>query len=201
MTTKKRLELSVIFGIIFSLLLSFSSFEASCNNVRKNVLRLHILANSDSSVDQNLKLIVRDGVLEYSEDLFYNTSSREEALKNARGSLKDIQNLANKIIKENGYNYTATAEVTNCYFNTRVYDGFTLPAGYYDAVRIKIGKAEGKNWWCVMFPKVCLRAAGDIGESLTSSSEEVVKNPQKYEVKFKTVEWYYCIREKINSWF
>lgn len=201
MTLKKRLELSVICGLVFSILLSFSSFEASCNNVRRNVLRLHILANSDDTADQKLKLTVRDAVLECSEELFSNATSLEKAKEVASESLDDIERLANKIIKENGYNYTAKAELTNCYFNTRVYDNFTLPAGYYDAVRIKIGKAAGKNWWCVMFPKVCLSAAGDIGDNLNSGGEEIVKNPQKYEVKFKTVEIYYSIREKISSWF
>ena len=201
MTLKKRLELSVICGLIFSLLLSLSSFEANCNNVKNNVLRLHILANSNSSSDQTLKLTVRDAVLEYSEGLFQNAKDREDAKLKAKKSLKNLENVANETIKQQGFDYEASAEVVNCYFNTRVYDNFTLPAGYYDAVRIKIGAAKGKNWWCVMFPKVCISAAGDIGENLNSKSEDVVKNPQKYEVKLKTVEIYYSIREKISSWF
>ena len=201
MTTKKRLELSVIFGLVFSVLLSFVGFEAGCNNVKNSVLRLHILANSNTEFDQNLKLLVRDEVLNYTEGLFLSATSRDEAKQIAQKNIKNIENMANLKLKKLGSTQKATAEVVNCYFNTRVYNDFTLPAGFYDAVRIKIGKAEGKNWWCVMFPKVCISASADIGDNLETGGENIVKNPDKYKVKFKTVEWYYALREKISSWF
>lgn len=201
MTAKKRFELSIILALIFSVLLSFTSFSAYCNEIENGVLRLHILANSDSAKDQELKLAVRDSILENSENIFESASNKEDALKNAKENLPKIINTARKTIKENGYNYSVSGEVEKCYFNTRVYDNFTLPAGYYDAVRIKIGSAKGKNWWCVLFPEVCISASANLKDTLSDGSVEKIENPQNYKVKFKVVEIITAAREKINSWF
>lgn len=201
MTAKKRFELSIILALIFSVLLSFTSFSAYCNEIENGVLRLHILANSDSAKDQELKLAVRDSILENSKDIFESASNKEDALKSAKENLPKIINTARKTIKENGYNYSVSGEVEKCYFNTRVYDNFTLPAGYYDAVRIKIGSAKGKNWWCVLFPEVCISASANLKDALSDGSVEKIENPQNYKVKFKVVEIITAAREKINSWF
>ena len=201
MTAKKRFELSIILALIFSVLLSFTSFSAYCNEIENGVLRLHILANSDSAKDQELKLAVRDSILENSENIFESASNKEDALKNAKENLPKIINTARKTIKENGYDYSVSGEVEKCYFNTRVYDNFTLPAGYYDAVRIKIGSAKGKNWWCVLFPEVCISASANLKDTLSDGSVEKIENPQNYKVKFKVVEIITAAREKINSWF
>lgn len=201
MTVKKRFEVSIILALIFSLLLSFTSFSAHCNEIENGVLRLHILANSDSDADQTLKLKVRDSILENSEDIFKNAGSKQEALNKAKNSLPQIVSTARSVINENGYNYTVTGEVCKCFFNTREYENFTLPAGYYDAVRIKIGKAEGKNWWCVLFPEVCLSASANLDKTLSEGSVDTVKNARNYKVRFKVVEIITAAREKINSWF
>ena len=201
MTAKKRFELSIILALIFSVLLSFTSFSAYCNEIENGVLRLHILANSDSAKDQELKLAVRDSILENSENIFESASNKEDALKNAKENLPKIINTAKETIKENGYDYSVSGEVEKCYFNTRVYDNFTLPAGYYDAVRIKIGSAKGKNWWCVLFPEVCISASANFDNSLSDGSIEKIENAQNYKVKFKVVEIITAAREKINSWF
>lgn len=201
MTAKKRFELSIILALIFSVLLSFTSFSAYCNEIENGVLRLHILANSDSDKDQALKLAVRDSILENSENIFESASNKEDALKNAKENLPKIIGTAKETIKENGYDYSVSGEVEKCYFNTRVYDNFTLPAGYYDAVRIKIGSAKGKNWWCVLFPEVCISASANLKDTLSDGSVEKIENPQNYKVKFKVVEIITAAREKINSWF
>ena len=201
MTAKKRFELSIILGLIFSVLLSFTSFSAYCNEIENGVLRLHILANSDSAKDQELKLAVRDSILENSENIFESASNKEDALKNAKENLPKIIGTAKETIKEYGYDYSVSGEVEKCYFNTRVYDNFTLPAGYYDAVRIKIGSAKGKNWWCVLFPEVCISASANLKDTLSDGSVEKIENPQNYKVKFKVVEIITAAREKINSWF
>lgn len=201
MTAKKRFELSIILALIFSVLLSFTSFSACCNEIENGVLRLHILANSDSDKDQALKLAVRDSILENSENIFESASNKEDALENAKENLPKIIGTARKTIKENGYDYSVSGEVEKCYFNTRVYDNFTLPAGYYDAVRIKIGSAKGKNWWCVLFPEVCISASANLKDTLSDGSVEKIENPQNYKVKFKVVEIITAAREKINSWF
>lgn len=201
MTAKKRFEISIILGLIFSILLSFTSFDASCSEIKREVLRLHVLANSDSDEDQQLKLLVRQTVLEQSEDVFSGSKSKNEAMLSAKNNLSKIVNSAQKTVYENGYNYTITGEVSKSYFPQKEYDNFTLPAGYYDAVRIKIGKAEGKNWWCVLFPEVCLSASANLGETLSSRSTDAVQNPQNYKVRFKVVELISAAREKINLWF
>ncbi len=201
MTAKKRFELSIILGLIFSLLLSFTGFDASCSEIKREVLRLHVLANSDSDADQQLKLLVRETVLAQSEEVFSHSKNKSEAMLSAKNSLPKIVSAAQKTVYDNGYRYTVTGEVSKSYFPTKEYDNFTLPAGYYDAVRIKIGKAEGKNWWCVLFPEVCLSASADLGETLSTTSTDTVKNPQNYKVRFKVVELISVARQKINSWF
>lgn len=201
MTAKKRFEISVILSLIFTMLLSFTSFTAHCNEIENGVLRLHILANSDSDKDQALKLAVRDSILLSSDEIFDNANNKTEALKNARMSLPKIISTAESTIKENGYNYSVTATVEKCYFDTRIYENFTLPAGYYDAVQVKIGKAEGKNWWCVLFPEVCISASANLDETLSDGSIKTVENAENYKVRFKVVELITKAREKINSWF
>lgn len=183
------------------MLLSFTSFTAHCNEIENGVLRLHILANSDSDKDQALKLAVRDSILLSSDEIFDNANNKTEALKNARMSLPKIISTAESTIKENGYNYSVTATVEKCYFDTRIYENFTLPAGYYDAVQVKIGKAEGKNWWCVLFPEVCISASANLDETLSDGSIKTVENAENYKVRFKVVELITKAREKINSWF
>ena len=201
MTAKKRFEISIILSLIFTMLLSFTSFTAHCNEIENGVLRLHILANSDSDKDQALKLAVRDSILLSSDEIFDNANNKTEALKNARMSLPKIISTAESTIKENGYNYSVTATVEKCYFDTRIYENFTLPAGYYDAVQVKIGKAEGKNWWCVLFPEVCISASANLDETLSDGSIKTVENAENYKVRFKVVELITKAREKINSWF
>lgn len=201
MTAKKRFEFSIILGLIFSILLSFTGFDASCSEIKREVLRLHVIANSDSDEDQQLKLLVRETVLEQSEDIFAHSKNKSEALLSAKNNLSKIVSSAQKTVYENGYSYTVTGEVCKSYFPQKEYVNFTLPAGYYDAVRIKIGKAEGKNWWCVLFPEVCLSASANLSETLSSSSTDAVENPQNYKVRFKVVEIISAAREKINSWF
>ncbi len=201
MTIKKRFELSLVLSLVFVLLLSFTNFSAHCNEIENGVLRLHILANSDNEVDQAVKLKVRDNILKESENIFQSATSKEEALSNAQNSLPKIIDIAKRTLKENGFNYMVTGEICKAYFNTRQYDGFTLPAGYYDAVRISLGKAEGKNWWCVLFPEICISASANFGKTLSEGSKDTVENAENYKVRFKVVELLTATREKINSWF
>ena len=174
-----------ILTVIFSLL----PFQAACAELPEDVFRLHILANSDSEADQTLKLQVRDRVLEYSEQLFEHAGSREEAEKLCRGRLQEIADVAAGEVKAQGYEYPVKAELVNMYFTTRHYDSYTLPAGMYDALRITIGNGEGHNWWCVMFPSLCVSSQPDeqARQALSDSEYRVVKN-EKHVYKFFIVE-------------
>ncbi len=140
---------------IYTLICSISYVNAISTDLQKSVFRLHVIANSDSEDDQNLKLKVRDNVLRYMNTLCSKTTSKEEAIEIATIHLNEFKEIALNTIKENGYNYNVNISIDNVFFPTKTYGDISLPEGYYDALRIKIGKAEGKNWWCVMFPPLC----------------------------------------------
>jgi len=156
----KRWDLSLIIGMILAVIFtSFGAFGAECRQVSRQVLRLHVLANSDSPRDQELKLKVRDAVLEGTSDLFQTTANKETLMAQARDHLKEIESIAADTLRENGSSEQVKAELVHMYFETRNYGDITLPAGYYDAVRLTIGDGKGQNWWCVMFPPMCIPAA------------------------------------------
>lgn len=197
----KRLELSILLAFLFCITVSFISFGNECDTIRSSVLRMHILANSDSEADQQLKLLVRDRITEQSENIFADCNSYDEAISAARNNLLLFEQTAREVLRENGSDYTVSAEIGRSYFPTRVYDNITLPAGVYEALRIKIGAAEGQNWWCVMFPTICL-PSGDANEELgTVLSEEQVSivTHDGYELRFRCVEVYEQFLEKLRE--
>lgn len=198
---RRNIELSILFGLIFAILLSFARFDAACSDIRENVVRLHIIANSDSKADQELKLKIRDEILNLNGDIFENTENYEEALLITEKNLSLFEDTANRIIRENGFNYQATASIGDTYFETREYETFTLPAGTYKSLNIRLGKAEGKNWWCVVFPAVCIPAATDrdLSKSVSDEGVKITSNPQKYVMKFKAVEIFEDIKKLFNS--
>ncbi len=181
-----------IFAPIFILTIIATSAIAPTINMSEDisnkVFRLHIRANSDSPSDQGLKLIVRDVVLEQTRDIFNNCKSVDEALKKTNENIDLIRKTAEKTIKENGCNYPCSVKTDKEFFETRKYNDFTLPAGVYDSLIIEIGQGKGHNWWCVMFPAVCLSGCTEeFDEILTEEEREMIEN-DKYIVKFKTVE-------------
>ena len=165
-------------------------------DISQKVLRLHIRANSDSETDQRLKLKVRDELLEETKDIFINCTSVTEAVKRTNDNLDFIQSTVNKIIKKNGFNYNCTVKTDKEYFETRKYESFTLPAGIYDALIIELGQGKGHNWWCVMFPAVCLSGCTeDFDEVLTEEEKKLIEE-DGYIVKFKIVEIYERIKNR-----
>lgn len=169
-------------------------FSAQCSEISNKVVRLHILANSDSNEDQKLKLMLRDKILENSEQLLGYPSSKSDAIYVAENSLDKIENFCNDTLKELGSDYTAKCEIKNMYFNTRTYDDNTMPAGFYDALRITIGKGEGQNWWCVLFPPICLSGAVEETEVFSEEDEDILTNGDEYEFQFKVVELFDYIK-------
>ena len=182
---------ALICGFIFSVLFSFTGFFNRCDCISSKIFRLHIIANSDSKEDQDLKLKVRDRILNDFGEYFNDLKDLTTAKKLTQENIEKIKKSARDEIASNGYDYDVNAYVTTMYFNNRKYGGFTIPAGKYDALRITIGKAQGKNWWCVMFPPMCLPAASakdELEEVLSPDEMELIKNEEKYEIKFKSVE-------------
>lgn len=201
MNKRKTFTLSIATALIFSVLLSISGFDAKCHEIENEVLRLHVIANSDQENDQALKLKVRDEVLRMEAKLWKTAENKTQAMDIVKEHIDEIEDAAQEIVRENGYNYPVSATLTNCYFPTREYEKFTLPAGNYDALRITIGEAKGKNWWCVLFPEICLGTATDFSGVLSEESENIVSNPSDFKVKFKVVELYRGVKEKISAIF
>ena len=201
--TRRKLELSLLCGMIITVLLSVASFGASCGNIRNEVLRMHVIANSDSAEDQAVKLKVRDAVLAAGKDLFDGSVSAAEAETVLDSEKQMLQQAAETVLRENGFSYGARVEIGKDFFNTRTYDGkVTLPAGEYEAVRVILGEGEGQNWWCVMFPPLCLPAASektDIDAVLGRDGAELIEGGSKYEIRFKIVEVIESIKEKFRS--
>lgn len=130
-----------------------SSEETSAEQISKQILRFHVIANSDSEEDQQLKMIIKNEIIKYLEAV--PMGSLNETRTYLEENLVELEEIAAGIIEDNGYSYTAAASIENCYFPTKAYGDLTFPCGYYDALRIEIGEAEGKNWWCVLYPPLC----------------------------------------------
>ena len=192
---------ALISGFILSVLFSFLNFACRCESISDKVLRLHIMANSNSCKDQDLKLKVRDRILKDFGEEFSETEDLVSAEKITKENLDLVKNLAQDEIFKNGYNYPVEAHLVRMKFDTRSYENITLPAGYYDALRITIGEGKGKNWWCVMFPPMCLPAAEEaqeLDDVLNPSQMEIVEGG--YEIKFKSVEIYEQLKQWIEEW-
>ena len=197
--SKRAFEWALIFGFICSVFCSMASFDANCEELRDNVLRLHIIANSDSQADQELKLKIRDAVLAQSDVLFDKSTNLDSAINTAKQNLAVYEKIANRVIAEEGLNYRATAKIGKTFFETREYDDFTLPAGEYDALIVEIGEARGKNWWCVIFPGVCVPAQkANLKDSVGKKSAQIAENPRPYKIRFKSVEIYEKIKRKLK---
>lgn len=195
--SQNRAAAAVILGILCAVFASTAKFDASCEDLRQNVLRLHIIANSDSEEDQALKLKVRDAVLKQSDGIFDGNTDMKSAEAAVLAYLDEFCETANSVIRESGFDYTADVQLADSFFETREYEDFTLPAGTYRSLLIKLGKAEGKNWWCVVFPAVCVPAAADaqLSDSVNSESAAVAEHPQRYVMRFKAVEIYEDIKK------
>ena len=179
-------------GLALCLLLSLGGLYGRCEGVRQRVVRLHVLAHSDSREDQALKLQVRDAVVQAAAGWLDGAATTEEALAAAEARLPALEAVARQTVQTAGYDYPVRVELTRMYFTTRQYDTVTLPAGIYDAVRVTIGAGAGQNWWCVVYPPLCAGAATDrstLSQVLDPSQEALVSGGDRYIVKFKVMEW------------
>ena len=203
-------KLLKILRIIFSLSLLLSLYilisahsyaNAVSNDLSTAVFRLHVIANSDSSEDQSLKLKVRDNLLEYMNSISSECKTKTEAIKLAEENIDIIKQIAQKTVIENGYNYPINISIGNFYFPTKFYGDISLPSGYYDALKVEIGEAKGKNWWCVMFPSLCFidinsgvvndDAKENLKENLNSESYSVISSTSpELKFKFRIIEFF-----------
>lgn len=196
----KKFKLFPIIVILISLcafifVSAMSYTNAVFTNISDSVFRLHVIANSDSKEDQNLKYLVRDRVISYMNEVSKGAKSKQESIQIVNERKDDFYNIAKQVILENGYNYDVKIEVGNFYFPTKHYGDISLPNGNYDALKIEIGEAKGQNWWCVMFPPLCFvdvtsgvvpeESKNIIKDNLSSEEYVLVSNNDDLNVKFK----------------
>lgn len=197
----KRYLLISLLLLIYILIYSFSYANNISNDLSDSVFRLHVIANSDSDEDQNLKYIVRDELISYMNKLCINISSKEEAISIANNHINNFYNIARETIIKNGYNYNVKISIGNFPFPTKNYGDISLPAGYYDALKVEIGEAKGQNWWCVMFPSLCFvdvsngivpdASKEDLQSTLLDEEYNLISSETtEYKIKFKIVEFF-----------
>ena len=201
-TRKRRLlGRALVCGFVLAALCSFFPFAAACGQLPRDVVRLHVVANSNGAEDQAVKLLVRDAVLEEAARWYQGAGSMEEASSQLCTHLQSIGGAARQGLGEQGGGYSATAQMTEMYFPTRDYGDFRLPAGRYRTLRVTLGEGAGKNWWCVVFPSLCLPAATQEEALLTlpEGERQVVEGGQEVQVKLKAVELWESLREWLRG--
>ncbi len=201
-TRKHRLlGKALVCGFVLAALCSFFPFAAACGQLPRDVVRLHVVANSNGAEDQAVKLLVRDAVLEEAARWYQGAGSMEEASSQLCTHLQSIAGAARQVLGEQGVGYSATAQMTEMYFPTRDYGDFRLPAGRYRTLRVTLGEGAGKNWWCVVFPSLCLPAATQEEALLTlpEGERQVVEGGQDVQVKLKAVELWESLREWLRG--
>ena len=207
---KKIIVIPVLSAFIISL--SVISYSLGVQeDLSSKVLRLHILANSDSEEDQSLKLCVRDRLLKEGHLLFENCKTKEETLSVLNENKGFLEAAARDEVKKRGYDYSVTLRTGKYDFPMKIYDGYAFPSGEYDAIRVKIGAGEGQNWWCVMFPPLCFvdasvgnkSAAETFSNTLSDDEIALITVSDGIDVRFKVVDMiessYKTIKTALNK--
>ena len=198
----KPIILLVVLLTLYIFINAYSYVKQISYDMQNNVFRLHVIANSNSQNDQNLKYIVRDNLIQYMNNICSNCTSKDEAVTAVSSHLSDFTDIANTTIKENGFNYNANVELGNFEFPTKNYADISFPSGYYDALKVKLGNAEGQNWWCVLYPALCFvdvtsgvvpeNSKQELQENLSAEEYKLISNNDNISMnfKFKLVEFF-----------
>lgn len=175
--------------------------------IAEKIIRFHVLANSDTEEDQKLKLEVRDAIGAFMQPRLSNVTDIEDSRQIVRESIPDIEQKAEEVITENGYTYTVSATLSNIDFPEKTYGPYTFQAGNYEALEVVIGKGEGHNWWCVMYPNLCFfnstyevvdeEAEKSLERILTPEEYQSLMEDKNYEVKFAIVDFWKDIKESV----
>ena len=177
-------------GLLLLLALVFSAatgLERQQQRISDSMIRLHVVASSDDPEDQDIKLKVRDAVLAEAQTLLQNATDREDAMACLRGALPALEKTANTTLRQLGAADSAVVTLKRELFGTRYYDQFTLPGGYYEALRVTIGEGDGKNWWCVVYPQLCMPAAteSDAVPAMGTLSQSDAQLLEDGEIRFR----------------
>ncbi len=191
----KTILILLILFCLYIFINAYSYVSKASSDLSKNVLRLHVIANSDSVEDQNLKYEVRDNLIEYMNTICSDMTSKSEAMEMVSNHISDFTNIANKTISENGFPYSAKVELGNFEFPTKTYADVSFPAGYYDALEVKLGNSSGQNWWCVLYPSLCFidktssklsdKSKEELQENLSNEEYALISNTNDSSLNFK----------------
>lgn len=190
----KIIKIALILALAGAMLY-FGTVISDKKQLRDSVLRLHVIANSDSQADQEVKLKVRDAVLEEVNGHLDSAMTKQQAREVLDGKLKELEEVANMVLRQEGMTDIATVTLGREEYPTREYDTFTLPAGVYDSLIVSIGEAKGQNWWCVVFPSLCLPAVGSdaadvaAGAGFSDSLSGAITGREGYQVRFFLLDW------------
>lgn len=190
----KIFKILVVLGLAAALIY-IGTVIADKKQLSEGVLRLHVIANSDSQADQSVKLKVRDAILEVVNEQLDSSMTKEQARNALQERLQELESIANEVLRREGLQEIATVTLSREEYPTREYDSFRLPAGLYDSLRITIGSGQGQNWWCVVFPSLCLPAAGEdvrdvaAGAGFSDSLSGAITGRQGYQVRFFLLDW------------
>ena len=191
----KHIMVILILLCAFILVSAMSYVEAVSTNISDSVFRLHVIANSDTVEDQNLKYKVRDALIKYMNEISKECTSKDEVINLAKDHSDDFYLVAKQVIKDNGYNYDVKINIGNFDFPTKKYGDISFPAGNYDALRVEIGNASGQNWWCVMFPPLCFvdvtsgvvpdDSKSMIHDNLSDEEYSIISDSSSPDIQFK----------------
>ena len=185
----KVIKLLICVVLVFGIM-SIMNLYQDRQTLKENLLRLHIVANSDSQYDQQVKLQVRDAITAYLQPITEKFSNKDEAMAYIRDHITELEDLTNRVLEKLGVKDRATVSLQEACFDLRKYETFTLPSGVYDALRVEIGNGEGKNWWCVVFPSLCLTATGAefqdvaVSSGFDSKLTNTISNNKNYQIRF-----------------
>ena len=195
---KKFLKMTIILSFllfIYITIYAISYAKYISNDISESVFRLHVIANSDTKEDQDLKYKVRDKLIEYMNSLSSNYTTKEEAIEVVKNHKNEFKQIALNTIKDEGFDYDVNINIGNFEFPTKHYGDISLPAGFYDALRVEIGEAKGQNWWCVMFPPLCFvdvssgvvpaESKKDLENNLSEEEFALISDNQSNDIQFK----------------
>lgn len=201
----RKFKATILLFLLFSLYIFINAFlyvNQVSYDLQQSVFRLHVIANSDSKEDQNLKYIVRDNLIQYMNSICSNSTSKNETIEIVSHHLSDFENIANQTIKDNGFSYNANVEIGNFEFPTKEYADISFPSGYYDALKVKIGNSQGQNWWCVLYPALCFidvtsgivpdESKEKLQQNLSDEEYQIISDTDIPEInfKFKLIEFF-----------
>ncbi len=192
----KKTDIALTAGLVAAMFITFAAdSNAHAAKIRTQTLRLHVIADDDSTGAQEIKIKVKDAIADICSELYCPAETYDNAIEITAENLQYIEDVANHTLQQNNADYTAYCSLERFYFDTTKYTGFTLPRGEYTALTIRLGRAQGKNWWCVVYPSLCLSAAAEY----TDDESNTFISTEKFNIKFKAVEIWQDIQQYFTT--